>query len=241
MTSRAIKGNGLDALDRASGIAGFDADSAKALAQRLEAYRAAGQAWAGMWAVEYEWVSSLTTGQVPEIASHLPDWMVRDYAYHPHRTTQLLADFYRAFRRTAWASTCGAMDFPVGWDPTDPWQKLRVLVGPNSVGRRLVNPAGFPNLVRFALRRCQLDAEVSATQARLALRAWREEHGGLPKTLHDLVPGYLDAVPTDPFDGLELRYDAAAERVWSVGSDLRDRHGQVSDDDDPMREIAFAL
>ncbi len=241
LTSRGIKKIGLDALDRASRIAGFEAEHSKELARRLDSYRAARQAWADMWAVEYEFISSMIIEELVGVPSDLPAWVPERYVFHPNRSMQMLADAYRARRRTAWAPTCADMDFPLGWDPGDPVQKLRVVLGPNSVGRLLFHAGGTPNMARMMLRRCQLDVEIGATQARLALRAWQSEHGSLPEDLEDLVPGYLDAVPVDAFDGRPLRYERQAGRMWSVGSDLRDRGGRLEEGEDPLREIVFPI
>jgi hypothetical protein len=80
------------------------------------------------------------------------------------------------------------------------------------------------------------DALLSAT---LALRAYKLEHGGYPERLQDLVPRYLTAVPSDPFDfGQPLRYrrsvsqawkkaaDHAAYTLYSVGPDRKDDGGK---------------
>ncbi len=48
-----------------------------------------------------------------------------------------------------------------------------------------------------------------ATRLILALEAWRIEHGGLPKSLDDLTPKYLDKVPVDPYIGKTFGYEPA--------------------------------
>ncbi len=58
-----------------------------------------------------------------------------------------------------------------------------------------------------------------------ALRHYYDDNKSLPKKLTDLVPVYLPAVPTDPFDGKPLRYDLAKRLVYSVGTDLADHDG----------------
>ncbi len=61
----------------------------------------------------------------------------------------------------------------------------------------------------------------------LAIQRYRLAAGRLPDALTDLVPTYLDAVPTDPFDGKDLRYEKLGIGfvVYSVGQDLRDDGG----------------
>jgi hypothetical protein len=44
----------------------------------------------------------------------------------------------------------------------------------------------------------------------------------LPQTLDEFVPGLLEAVPPDPFDGKPFRYSREDAVVYSVGMDLKD-------------------
>ena len=61
----------------------------------------------------------------------------------------------------------------------------------------------------------------------LAIQRYRFAAGALPGTLAELVPAYLDAVPKDPFDGNELRYNkrGAGFVVYSIGEDRSDDGG----------------
>ena len=52
----------------------------------------------------------------------------------------------------------------------------------------------------------QIQALNRVAMTALAIRAYSLEHGQLPATLADLTPGYLPAVPEDPFSGLRLVY-----------------------------------
>ena len=63
------------------------------------------------------------------------------------------------------------------------------------------------------------------TRLYLALRCFHREHDRLPASLSELVPQYIDAVPTDPFDGKPLRYSAEESVFYSVGDDLEDDGG----------------
>jgi len=70
-------------------------------------------------------------------------------------------------------------------------------------------------------------ARLRTARAALAVQRYRLVAGELPDALTDLVPAYLDAVPSDPFDGNDLRYDklGAGFVVYSIGDDLRDNGG----------------
>ncbi|MBM4038315.1 MAG: hypothetical protein FJ290_07365 [Planctomycetes bacterium] len=65
--------------------------------------------------------------------------------------------------------------------------------------------------------------------ARVALAAlrYKAKHGRLPADLAALVPGFLKAVPLDPFDGKPLRYKAgeAGLTVYALGENGKDDGG----------------
>ena len=66
-----------------------------------------------------------------------------------------------------------------------------------------------------------------ATLCALAAERHRLKQGQLPAKLADLVPEFLPAVPTDPFDGQPLRMLERGEElvIYSVGKDLKDDGG----------------
>ncbi len=57
-----------------------------------------------------------------------------------------------------------------------------------------------------AAQMAEFEAHRRATLLLLALEAHRIEHGALPKSLDELVGPYLDALPLDPYSGLEFDY-----------------------------------
>ena len=79
----------------------------------------------------------------------------------------------------------------------------------------------------------RLRCRQAAAEAMLAAQAYHRLHGEFPKTLAELVPDFLDAVPLDPCDpsGASLLYrrdEASKAVVWSVGEDRTDGGGNVS-------------
>jgi hypothetical protein len=82
-------------------------------------------------------------------------------------------------------------------------------------------------------------ARLRAARAAVAVERYRLAHGQLPATLAVLVPDYLDAVPTDPFDpaSAELQYRKLAKGyvVYSIGSDA------TNDDGDKNKDITFTV
>ena len=63
----------------------------------------------------------------------------------------------------------------------------------------------------------------------IALRRFELEHGKLPEKLDELVPKFLDSVPADPFDNAPMRWNATGRVVYSIGKDLKDDNGAVSE------------
>ena len=63
---------------------------------------------------------------------------------------------------------------------------------------------------------------------------FRQETGqGFPSALADLVPDYLNEIPTDPMDGQAMRYQLASNdeggfRLWSIGPDRTDDGGSIT-------------
>ena len=71
-------------------------------------------------------------------------------------------------------------------------------------------------------------AQLRTGRVGLAIQRYRLAEGKLPDALTDLVPGYLDAVPKDPFDGNDLRYKKLETGfvVYSIGEDKSDDGGK---------------
>ena len=78
----------------------------------------------------------------------------------------------------------------------------------------------------------ELRMKRDATLVAIALEQWRREHGRWPERLEQLVPKHLEAVPSDQFDGLDLRYLARSEGplLYSVGRDGLDEEGNPEKD-----------
>ena len=82
-------------------------------------------------------------------------------------------------------------------------------------------------------------ARLRAARTAIAVERYRLAHGQPPTALAVLVPSYLDAVPTDPFDpasaGLQYRKLAKGYVVYSIGSDA------TNDDGDKNKDITFTV
>ena len=52
---------------------------------------------------------------------------------------------------------------------------------------------------------------------RLACENYRAEKGRYPAELSELVPGFIDAIPRDPYDGEPVRYNSELGYFWTPG------------------------
>jgi hypothetical protein len=110
---------------------------------------------------------------------------------------------------------------PARWDQlADPQVELPELLKALSRG---VSPSKAADLFDSTLAqlRCTFVA-VAAERYRLAEHRW-------PDTLEALVPRYVKAVPTDPFDGKPLRYRRTSDGVviYALGPDRQDDGGKL--------------
>jgi len=76
----------------------------------------------------------------------------------------------------------------------------------------------------------------------IATKRHRLKHGHDPASVDDLMPEFLAAIPTDPFDGQPLRMKVTAGEIvfYSVGMDRID-NGGLDPDDRTMPDIVVRL
>jgi hypothetical protein len=86
----------------------------------------------------------------------------------------------------------------------------------------------LPSLSRVTVRQAETLAYVASAQAALAVERFRSSQARLPATLDELVPQFLRAVPSDPFDGTPLRYRRLpiGYVIYSVDVDGKDDGGR---------------
>ena len=75
-------------------------------------------------------------------------------------------------------------------------------------------------------------------ELKLALHAYRLEHGAYPVKITALVPGYLKAIPDDPFalkGPMQYKLKGSSYVLYSVGPDGKDDGGKPSADGQPWK------
>ena len=96
--------------------------------------------------------------------------------------------------------------------------------------------AVLPDILLPAMRRTLMAfrrdaAGIRSVQIALAVEAYRLDRGVLPDTLDALLDGYLEAIPTDPFDGEPMRYRVLEDGyvIYSVYIDGVDHGGEKAE------------
>lgn len=111
--------------------------------------------------------------------------------------------------------------------------------------------AVLPGITLPAMRRSLMAfhrdaAGIRSVQIALAVEEYRLDHGELPDTLDALLGDYLDAIPSDPFDGEPMRYRVLEDGyvVYSVyinrednGGEKAESHGEDAFGDWPFRVL----
>ena len=94
-----------------------------------------------------------------------------------------------------------------------------------------------PSLTRALELDLRLTAQIRSARTALAAERYRLDKGCFPEQIDQLMPDYLDAVPTDPFDDkpLRCRVDEDAVTIYSVGSNGIDDGGDVRRDQKARR------
>jgi hypothetical protein len=85
---------------------------------------------------------------------------------------------------------------------------------------------------RIILKDATITARLRMARVAIAVERFSLERGRLPRTLAELDPFGMRAMPDDPFNGRPLRYKRLAKgyAVYSVGEDVRDDGGDETKD-----------
>lgn len=160
------------------------------------------------------------------------------YYFEPNKTKLLYAEYFRSqiddANRLCWdmhGSNIKELD-------TSSFENLKKVENAIGIILRDVTSKSMSNLHN---KKCQEDALVGATQTLFALKAFKNDTKKYPDTLDELVPKYLDVVPTDPFDGKQLKYSAEKRIVYSVGEDKQDNGGVMTDEAKKTPDIVYSI
>ena len=153
-------------------------------------------------------------------------WMPRIF-FKLNETQKLFADVARCAISDATRTYADMRSPALGESMRKDFERRKKrLILTNAVGVILAR-ALLPTFVSIMEGECMVESDISATGLVVACQRYRLREGRLPAKLEDLVPGFLPALPRDPYDGKTFRYDPVREIVWSVGKDLHDSGGST--------------
>ena len=150
---------------------------------------------------------------------------IPSYFFQPNATKLIFANGYRQMIRDAphcyadLQHTC----VNTGWKYKQEG-RTTFITRPNAVGKILYGLL-VPALDLVLERKCRTETSLTATRLIVACNAYRNQQGKMPEDLQALVPTYLAAIPSDPYDGKAFRYVPSKEIVYSAGKDLKDSGG----------------
>lgn len=85
----------------------------------------------------------------------------------------------------------------------------------------------LPDLSRSVVLHIRITARLECARVALTAERFRLHDGRLPESIEELIPDYLEAVPTDPFSGEPMRFAVTDEGIviYSVYEDGEDDGG----------------
>ncbi len=205
----------------------LDAAQARAAARRLETIRAGHVPFADTLQEE-EWEvqgSLLELMRKPDWPANLLTAMAPDQQQDQAASSWPIAAHIRLMgKRTIMANFTRYMEQSIA----DARQPYATHPAPPPLPTDPVNQILVPILSAGRLDEVKADTENALLLVTLALRAYKMDHGAYPPTLTALAPGYIRAIPADPFSlSGPLRYKRAGAGyvLYSVGPDGKDDGG----------------
>lgn len=144
-----------------------------------------------------------------------------EMTFRPNQTLNKIAATYRVAIKNAGLPMSKRRVLPLPGPMEEEWRTRKNYLG--DLLTRVVSPEGMLYHADYSLAWRRL------LRARLAILRFQMTRRNSPEKLADLVPEFIDAVPTDPFAGQPIRYDPVRGLLWVTGRDLIDGGGQAVD------------
>ncbi|TDJ07839.1 MAG: hypothetical protein E2O71_05935 [Deltaproteobacteria bacterium] len=208
-----LKDTALSELQTLIQHATVDGRTARRLIHAIESARGEGDSWDPIWAGEYREIRADYESQLLQREDGW--WVPSSYVLQHNRTLQRLADLYRGLQRNSRVN-CAQMEVLTRTQPLTGFDRLRLVLAPNSIGNILYEVA----VPRFGIqeKRCALASSASSVQVIIALKARFDAEHELPDSLGELVPELLPAVPRDGVRGEPVRYVRAERALYMSGN-----------------------
>ncbi len=161
----------------------------------------------------------------PDTWTLVKEWPAIEFTLKLNRSKRRAADIHRA------VAACAIFPYAEMQPPElASLDELRRRDFLNRAGNTVCNMFARAVIEEPLICKCRINTATHAVRVLLAMKAFKMEKRRLPKTLDELVPEYLDAVPTDDFDGGPLRYDPENRIIYGVREDLTDDGGFTEDE-----------
>lgn len=168
----------------------------------------------------------------------LSEQVKNSFYFQPNRTKNSFAQSARLCIRDI-NTPCGKTNM-LNTEQNILRQSAEKFIHGNSIGDLLIKtyPLHISSLLQ---KRCEEDMFVGASHLIGGIKHYFYEKGTLPQALEDLVPQYLEEIPSDPFDGQNFRYNEEKKIVYSVGRDTVDSHGEGIEGDLNSSDMVFSV
>lgn len=173
----------------------------------------------------------------PDLIS-LTQKLTSNFYFEPNKTKLLYANFFRSQIADINKSCWDMNGYNVEKLDLSSFEEVKKVE--NAIGI-ILHDVTAESMDTVQNKRCQEDALVGTTQTMLAIKAFKNDTKKYPATLDELVPKYLDVVPTDPFDGKQLKYSAEKKIIYSIGVDKQDNGGVMSDETKKVPDIVYQI
>lgn len=173
-----------------------------------------------------------------EQSKYISQKLKNSYYFRPNKTKNLFASYARE-RIGNTDKFCNNIK-NVDIQMQAPSSYAEVYLSENIIGKILHDITAI-SLSPVNTKKCNEDSLVSATQAIIAIKAYKNDNGDYPRSLEQLVPDYLSSVPLDYFDGNPLRYSKEDKILYSIGEDLKDEGGSAGEDWKKMPDPTFKI
>lgn len=253
LVGSAMKGVGLETVHRIAVSSKLNSAELSRYAQELGAFYKNEDGLINSFKGEYTMAAGITdalssgskealedfVGEGESENQKIAEQVKNSYYYQPNKTKLLFAELARENIKSV-NQPCGEIKTDEIIPMLAPTSSAMLYVEENAVGK-ILHDVMAVGLTGFSIRKCEEDILVAATQAILAIKAFKNDRGNYPTSLSELVPRYLASVPVDPFDGRALKYSSGKKVVYSVGQDGQDSGGSIGDDWRKMADPTFKI
>ena len=234
-----MKGYGIDAIQEIINIADLSPESLIQYAEKIEEYRENKEWLINSFKGEYmiqKGVIDLTEEAIFNnqdigldenfVTQDIDKKYRKSFYFHPNKTKMIFAEYARQEIEDS-QKPCGFVEISE-IKTFDPPQGFKAMFRENLIGEMIHDIVA----VKFKInkRSCDIDLQISATQALLAIKAYYINNQEYPTSLNELIPDYLEKIPIDPYSGEDIKYSKINKKIYSVGRELIDIGGSEGDD-----------